>query len=71
MKHIQLTQILLGYVRGRAQRARREGRNELGASALEWAIISAIIVGIAIFVANEIRTRVEQSTAELDGGTDL
>jgi len=71
VKHIQLAQILLGFVRCRAERARREGRNELGASALEWAIISAIIVGIAIFVANEIRTRVEQSTNELDGGTDL
>lgn len=68
MKHIVLAQIMIGYVRGRAERARSQGRNELGASALEWAIISAIIVGIAIFVAREIQGRVEESTDQLDEG---
>jgi Flp pilus assembly pilin Flp len=65
---LQCVRALIVIVRGRAARARREGRNELGASALEWAIISAIIAGLAIFVANTIFDKVSGKAEEIDVG---
>lgn len=47
MTELRYALLLITYVRARAAEARRAGRNELGASALEWAIISAIVVGLA------------------------
>ena len=41
---------VITFIRARADRARREGFNERGASAIEWAIIAAIVLGIVISV---------------------
>ena len=44
------TQPLVAFVRRRIEWARTEGRS-VGASAVEWVIIAAIVVGICIAVA--------------------
>lgn len=63
MTELRYALLLVRYVRGRAAEARRNGRNELGASALEWAIISAIVVGLAVIVTAVI-TRVVNDKAD-------
>lgn len=57
-------------VRGRAAQARREGRNELGASAIEWAIISAVVVLLALVIAKTIQGVVDKNTAKIDEGAN-
>lgn len=57
-------------VRGRAARARREGHNELGASAIEWAIISAVVVLLALLVARVIQNVVETNAKKIEQGTN-
>ena len=64
---LQFVRALIVVVRSRAARARREGRNEIGASALEWAIISAIIAALAVAVAAKIKQVVDDKTAEISG----
>lgn len=60
---------LIHYVRARAAEARRNGRNELGASALEWAIISAIVVGLAIAISIVITRVVNDRKSEIEEGS--
>lgn len=59
---------VIASVRCRAAEARRQGRSEIGASALEWAIISAIIAALAVLVATKIKGVVEDKTGEISGG---
>jgi hypothetical protein len=58
--------LLITYVRARAAQARRAGRSELGASALEWAIISAIVVGLAVIITAVIRNVVQDKANEIE-----
>jgi hypothetical protein len=58
--------LLISYVRVRAAEARRNGRSELGASALEWAIISAIVVGLAIVITTVIQRVVNDKASEIE-----
>jgi ABC-type multidrug transport system permease subunit len=58
--------LLITYVRARAAEARRTGRSELGASALEWAIISAIVVGLAVIITAVIRNVVQDKANEIE-----
>ena len=67
---IDIARMLIVQVRGRAARARREGRNELGASAIEWAIISAIVVGLAIGLMYVIRGVVEDNEKKIQDGSN-
>ncbi|MGH3425405.1 MAG: hypothetical protein ACRDO8_11780 [Nocardioidaceae bacterium] len=62
---LQYAQMLITLVRGRAERARRSGRSELGASAIEWAIISAIVVTLAVIVAKKIKDVVTDRTNQI------
>lgn len=57
-------------VRGRAARARREGHNELGTSAIEWAIISAVVVLLALVVARVIQGVVEDNAKKIEQGSN-
>lgn len=57
-------------VRGRAERARRAGFSDRGATAIEWAIISAIVVTLALVVAKIIRDVVNQRGAEIQNGAN-
>lgn len=61
---------IIALVRGRAARARREGFNERGASAIEWAIISAVVVVLALLVARVIQGVVEDNANKIQQGTD-
>jgi Flp pilus assembly pilin Flp len=58
--------LLIKYVRARAAEVRRDGRSELGASALEWAIISAIVVGLAVIIATVITNVVNEKSNEIE-----
>jgi len=59
---------IIAIVRGKAAQARREGRNELGASAIEWAIISAVVVVLALVVARVIQGVVESNANKIEQG---
>lgn len=61
---------IITLVRGRAERARREGFNERGASAIEWAIISAVVVVLALVVARVIQGVVESNAAKIQQGAN-
>ncbi|MBA3292624.1 MAG: hypothetical protein H0T40_02535 [Geodermatophilaceae bacterium] len=61
--------MLITMARGRAEAARRDGRNEIGASAIEWAIISAIVVALAVLIGNAIQNVVESRSSEIDQGS--
>ena len=58
---LQFWRAMAGYAlaRAHAQRARR-GRTQLGASSLEWAIISAILVAAALAVGLFVRRVVDK-----------
>ena len=63
-------QTLITLVRGRAEQARREGRNEVGASAIEWAIISAVVVVLALAIASVIQNVVESNSDKIEQGAN-
>ncbi|MBB5978604.1 MULTISPECIES: hypothetical protein [Kribbella] len=62
---------MTGYAvaRAKAQRARaRQGHTELGASALEWAIISGILVVAALAIGVVVKKVISKHTADIDQG---
>jgi Flp pilus assembly pilin Flp len=61
---------VITFVRARADRARREGFNERGASAIEWAIISAVVVVLALVVAGVIQRVVDDNSGKIEQGTN-
>ena len=61
---------LITVVRGRAAQARRQGRSELGASAVEWAIISAVVVVLALVIAKVIQSVVEDNANKIKQGSN-
>lgn len=63
-------QAMILLVRGRAEQARRAGISQRGATAVEWAIISAIVVGLALVVAGVIKHVVETRSAQIDQGSN-
>ena len=68
MTELQYARLFIMYVRARAAEARRAGRSELGASALEWAIISAVVVTLAIIIASVITDVVNSRKDEIQEG---
>lgn len=61
---------IIMFVRARADEARRNGRNELGASAIEWAIISAVVVVLALVVAKVIQGVVQDNAGKIQEGSN-
>ncbi|MGI8612608.1 MAG: hypothetical protein ACR2KL_01460 [Nocardioidaceae bacterium] len=68
MSQIDYVRMLIICTRARAQAARRDGRSELGASALEWAIISALVAGLAVAIGIKITQVVTDKTNQINGG---
>ncbi len=64
------TQMVIAFVRGRAEEARRSGRSELGASAVEWAVISAVVVVMALAIAKVISEVVDANADKIQNGTN-
>lgn len=60
--------MLVDQLRGRAAKARRHGRDDLGASAVEWAIISAIVVTLALVIAAVVRGVVDSRSEQIKEG---
>lgn len=67
LTELQLARVLWSIARGRIAEQRRGTGKDLGASALEWAIISAIVVGVALLIANAIRGVVSNQKNQLCG----
>ena len=67
---VEIAKMMIVQVRGSAARARREGRSELGASAIEWAIISAIVVGLAIAIGIAVKGVVSSNTDKINDGNN-
>lgn len=66
MNDWMMVRTLWWLVRGRIVEAKRTEGKSLGASALEWAIISAILVTAAILIGNAVYNRVQKSSGKLD-----
>ena len=62
---VEITKLLIVQVRARAAKARRAGRSDLGASAIEWAIISALVVGLAIIVYQFVLSAIQEKGDEI------
>ncbi|UYM04949.1 hypothetical protein [Solicola gregarius] len=67
---MDIARMMIVQARGWAARARREGRSDLGASAIEWAIISAIVVGLALGVMYAVRSVVQDNTDKIEDGSN-
>ncbi|GAA2084978.1 hypothetical protein GCM10009821_28050 [Aeromicrobium halocynthiae] len=61
---------IIMFVRARADEARRQGRNELGASAIEWAIISGVVVVLALLLGRIIQGVVESNASKIESGSN-
>lgn len=70
MQHLSLARLVIHCARARARQARADGRSQLGASTVEWAIISAVVVGVAIIIAGVIRGVVEDNSADIEQGSN-
>ena len=68
---IRLAVTMILYVRGQARQARADGRSQIGASAIEWAIISALVVGLAIIIYGVISKVVEDNTGKIEEGSNV
>jgi Flp pilus assembly pilin Flp len=74
----QFVRAMVGYALARAHTQRARGaaakaagarrRDELGASALEWAIISAILVAAALAIGLVVRGVIDKRTGEIQNG---
>ena len=65
---VQVVRAMVGYALARAHNQRARGRNQLGASALEWAIISAILVAAALAIGLVVRSVIDKRTGEIQKG---
>lgn len=63
-----ISAMLIHYARSRATVARAQGRSQIGASAVEWAIISAVVVTLALGVYRVISGVVQSRSAEISTG---
>lgn len=66
MHDLMMIRTLWWIARGRVVEAKRTEGKSLGASALEWAIISAILVTAAILIGNAVYKKVQSSSNKLD-----
>jgi hypothetical protein len=66
MADIAMIRTLWWVARARIADAKRTEGRSVGASALEWAIISAILVTAAILIGNAVYSRVQESSSKLD-----
>jgi Flp pilus assembly pilin Flp len=74
----QFVRAMVGYALARAHTQRARGaaartrgtrtRDERGASALEWAIISAILVAAALAIGLVVRGVIDKRTGEIQNG---
>ena len=68
---VQFLRVMVGYALARAQKQRakaRRGESQFGASALEWAIISAILVGAALAIGAVVKSVIKKNTGEIEKG---
>jgi len=68
---IRLAVTMIFYVRGQARQARADGRSQIGASAIEWAIISALVVGLAIIIYGVISEVVNDNKDKIKEGSNV
>lgn len=66
-----IIRMLVDQLVGRTVRARRLSRDDLGASAIEWAIISAVVVGLAIVVYRVVKGVIDSNADKIEDGKDF
>lgn len=71
LSELKLAQTLIAYARVRADAHRARGGNQVGASAIEWAIISAVVVGLAIVIYRAIKGVVDDNTGKIEDGSNI
>ena len=64
----QLARHLFAHARMRAQLLRSARESERGASAVEWAIISAIVVAAAVLIGAAIMNVINEKVPEIEKG---
>ncbi|MPZ93846.1 MAG: hypothetical protein GEU96_02795 [Propionibacteriales bacterium] len=67
---LMMVRTLWWVARGRMIEAKRTEGKSRGASALEWAIISAILVTAAVLIGNAVYNRVQKSSGNLEKCTN-
>jgi len=65
---VQFARAMVGYALARARTQRSRRRNQFGASALEWAIISAILVTAALAIAYVVNRVIDGRITEIEKG---
>lgn len=71
MQYLSLTRLAIDCARARARQARADGRGQIGASAIEWAIISAVVVGLAIVIYTVIEGVVNDNADKIEEGSNV
>ncbi|MPZ61110.1 MAG: hypothetical protein GEU93_07410 [Propionibacteriales bacterium] len=69
MTQLMAARTMWWIARGRMDAAKRTEGKDLGASALEWAIISAILVLAAVFIGNAVYQKVTEQSGRLENCT--
>jgi len=67
LAQLKIAQMLFAYARLRAEAVRDRRDNQWGATAVEWAIISAIVVAAAVGLGIAIRAAVQGKQDDLCG----
>jgi len=68
---IHVARLLFAYAQLRAQALRNSRQSQLGASAVEWAIISAIVVAAAVLIGGAIKSVVEGKKDDMCSQDDI
>ncbi|HZO68242.1 MAG: hypothetical protein ACRDP9_20890 [Kribbellaceae bacterium] len=68
MYELQVARILFGYAMARAHTQRTRQNKQLGASAVEWAVIAGIVVTAALAIGVVVNRVINRRKAEIDQG---
>ncbi len=66
MHYLRLAETMIFYTRARAREARAQGRSQIGASAVEWAVISAVVVTLAAVIWKVIENVVTEKSQVIE-----
>ncbi|HEY3002889.1 MAG TPA: hypothetical protein VGJ44_11120 [Kribbellaceae bacterium] len=65
---LELARIMLGYAFARARTVKQRTNGQLGASAIEWAVIAGIVVTAAIAIGVVVNQVIERRKTEIEKG---
>ncbi len=65
---LQLIRVMFGYAIARARTVKSRTNNQIGASAIEWAVIAGIVVTLAIGISVVVKGVVDRRKLEINQG---